>query len=89
VQHESVLDTHHVSRTNFQPDDPPPGVVRRVGPAALVVGSVASLILLGVRAARRKTVYLPQRSVAAMIGIAPVLLLIAAIITLVLALVDG
>lgn len=85
VQDEHVGDTHHIDRARFLPDEPPPGRIRRIAPAALLAGGIGALLLLAARALARKNVYLPQRTVAAIVAVAPILLLIATIITLVLA----
>jgi hypothetical protein len=89
VEHPSVSDTHHLDRTRFELVDPPPGAVRRVLPPALLAGVLGSLVLLGVRALRGRTVCTPEFTVTAILSAAPVLLLIATIVTLLLALVAG
>jgi hypothetical protein len=85
VREPRAADTDYLDREAFRPTSPPPGVIRRIGPASLASGLVASLLLLAVQALRRRTLVLSPRVFAAVLGAAPLLLVIALILTIVLA----
>jgi hypothetical protein len=78
-----------VSRTRFELLDPPPGAVQRVTLPALLVGAMGSLGLWGVRVLRARTVQVSPFTVTAILSAAPLLLLIATVVTLLLALIAG
>jgi hypothetical protein len=84
VQDPAAADTHLIDRTNFRLTEPPPGALQRVVLPGLAFGAIASGLLLGVSVLQARRVVLPPRALSVVLGVAPVLLVIALIITMLL-----
>lgn len=84
VQNPNAADTHFIDRRNFRLTEPPPGVLRRLVLPGVVFGGTAAVLLLGVSVLRARTVVLSPHALTVALGVAPILLVIALIITMVL-----
>ena len=81
VQDPNAADTHFIDRTNFRLTESRPGVLQRLVLPGIVFGAIASALLLGVNVLRGRRVVLPPHALTVALGVAPILLLIALIIT--------
>ena len=84
VQHPSAADTHLIDRTNFRLTEPRPGLLPRLVLPGIALGGIASVLLLGVTVLRARTVVLSPQALTVALAVAPVLLFLALIITILL-----
>ena len=89
VQDRNVADTQSIDRTTFRLSEPPAGIVRRLALPVIVLGGIASVLLLGVSVLRARTVVVSPHVLNVALGAAPLLLFIALIITVLIVLRSG